>query len=319
MLQPGRKEYIDSLNELSNTYKDMGNITGVIRSEDFFAESVVEQKEKEFHRLFNWLKPVMEQFYTYEIEKEILLNSSEITLEHMKDDWKNYYDIIAHCSELLLMKLPRIFIYKGDGNFNVIISKDEKGTPFLILNDRFKEGISENEQYFILGQEISYIKRNNVIYRQIARDLPSFLADYIVDTLVSRVPVPVPAKFKKSAFTKIPVEKLIDMAKKATLSNYFLQWGKKITSDPKKANIIENMLTGIDETSDRCGLLCCGNIKDATVALVKNYLNKRNLDDVNIKELMEKDKKLQQRIIKLWKFALGKDFMELFTIMGKAH
>jgi len=109
------------------------------------------------------------------------------------------------------------------------------------------------------------------------------------------------------------------MAKKATLSNYFLQWGKKITSDPKKANIIENMLTGIDETSDRCGLLCCGNIKDATVALVKNYLNKRNLDDVNIKELMEKDKKLQQRIIKLWKFALGKDFMELFTIMGKAH
>ena len=314
MLQPGRKEYIDRLNDLSNTYKDMDHIAGVIKSEEIFTESVVEQKEKEFHRLFNWLKPVMEQFYTYEIEKEILLNSSEITQEHMNCDWKTYYEIIVHCSGLLLMKLPRIFIYKGESNFNVIISKDEKRNPFLILNYRFKEDISKNEQYFILGQEISYIKRNNVIYRQIARDLPSFLADYIIDALMSRVPVPIPSKFKKSSFTKIPVEKLIEMAKKATLSNYFLQWGRKITSDPKKANIIENMLTGIDETSDRCGLLCCGNIKDATVALVKNYLNKKNPDDVNIKELMEKDKKLKERIIKLWKFALGKDFMELFTI-----
>lgn len=159
---------------------------------------------------------------------------------------------------------------------------------------------------------MSYIKRNNVIYRQIARDLPSFLADCIVDALISRVPVPVPSKLKKSSFAKVPVEKLIEMAKKATLSNYFIQWGRKVTSDPKKKNIIENMLAGIDETSDRCGLLCCGNIKDATVALVKNYLN--NLEDVNIKELMEKDKKLKERIIKLWKFALGKDFMELFTI-----
>ncbi len=104
------------------------------------------------------------------------------------------------------------------------------------------------------------------------------------------------------------------MAKKATLSNYFLQWGRKITSDPKKANIIEHMIAGIDETSDRCGLLCCGNIKDATLALVKNYLNKKNLTDVNIKELLEKDKKLKERLTKLWKFALGKDFMKLFSI-----
>lgn len=314
MLQPGSKEYVDALNELIKNCKDIENITGVIKSEELFIESVVEKKEKEFYRLFNWLKPVMEKFYTYEIEHEILLNSSEITPEHMKDEWKNYYDIIVHCSGLLLMTLPRIYIYKGENNFNVIISKDDRGNPFLILNDSFKEGISENEQYFILGQEISYIKRNNVIYRQIARDLPSFLSDYIIDVIVSRVPVPIPSKLTKSSFAKIPVEKLIEMAKKATLSNYFLQWGRKITSDPKKKNIIENMLAGIDETSDRCGLLCCGNIKDATVALVKNYLNKRNLNDVNIKELLEKDKKLKERMIKLWKFALGKDFMELFTI-----
>jgi len=314
MLQPDSKEYGDALKELIENCKDIENITGVIKSEDIFNESVVEQKEKEFNRLFSWLRPVMEQFYTYEIDKEILLNSSEITPEHMKDERNNYYDIIVHCSELLLMALPRIYIYKGDNNFNVIISKDDKGNPFLILNDSFRESISENEQYFILGQEISYIKRNNVIYRQIARDLPSFLADYIIDAIVSRVPVPIPSKLKKSSFTKVPVEKLIEMAKKATLSNYFLQWGRKITSDPQKKNIIEHMITGIDETSDRCGLLCCGNIKDATVALVKNYLNKRNLNEVNIKELLEKDKKLEERLTKLWKFAMGKDFMELFTI-----
>ncbi|MEQ8223416.1 MAG: tetratricopeptide repeat protein [Candidatus Eremiobacterota bacterium] len=314
ILQPDSKEYVNALKELIENCKDIENITGVIKSEDIFTESVVEQKEKEFNRLFNCMRPVMEQFYNYEIDKDILLNSSEITPEHMKDEWKNYYDIIFHCSELLLMALPRIYIYKGDNNFNVIISKDDKGNPFLILNDSFREGISENEQYFILGQEISYIKRNNVIYRQIARDLPSFLADYIIDAIISRVPVPIPSKLKKSSFTKVPVEKLIEMAKKATLSNYFIQWGRKITSDPKKANIIENMLAGIDETSDRCGLLCCGNIKDATLALVKNYLNKRNLNDVHIKDLLEKDKKLRERLIKLWKFALGKDFMKLFTI-----
>ncbi len=317
ILQSENKEYSDSLNELIKNCKDIENITGVIKSEDIFNESVVEQKEKEFNRLFNWMKPVMEQFYTYEIDKEILLNSNEITPEHIKDEWKNYYDIIVHCSELLLMALPRIYIYKGENNFNVIISKDDKGNSFLILNDSFREGISENEQYFILGQEISYIKRNNVIYRQIARDLPSFLADYIIDVIVSRVPVPIPSKLKKSSFTKVPVEKLIEMAKKATLSNYFLQWGRKITSDPKKKNIIEHMITGIDETSDRCGLLCCGNIKDATLALVKNYLNKRNLTEINIKELLEKDKKLKERLTKLWKFALGKDFMKLFTIISQ--
>jgi len=35
---------------------------------------------------------------------------------------------------------------------------------------------------------------------------------------------------------------------------------------------------------------------------------------LTIKELLEKDKKLKERLTKLWKFALGKDFMKLFSI-----
>jgi len=312
-----QKEYLEGLNELKNLYSPINNLQIIINSDRIFDELIVVQKEKEFLRLFNWIKPILEQFYTYEIDKEILLNSGEVIPEHLNPMNREFYQVIEDCSKILKMKRPDIYIYNGKVNFNIILSENEK-SAFMIINSQIKDYTSEKERYFILGQELTHIKRNNIIYRQLSRDLPAFLSEFIIDTIVSNVPLPLPKNLRKSSFTKIPLGKLTEIIKKATLSTYFLQWTRKVTRDHQKVNAVENMFNGLQETADRCGFLSCGSLREATNSLIKYQCNLwKNFNEINIKDLLEKDKALQQRIIKLWKFALGKDFMGLFRILKK--
>jgi len=278
-----------------------------IKKENDFNNAVISEKEKDEKAILTYMKPLMEQFYSHEIDKEILLDSSPIG--ENSPLWADVYDIIKICCERLLTDIPRSYIYNGDKAFRIIMNKDNNDSPFIIINGNFIKGLSEGEKKFILGQAICHIKKDNIIYKQLSENIPVLLANYIIRSMVNRIPLPVPKKLE-NFFKKIPVNKFLENMKNDKLSSFILDNYKKIKKEPDKKNIIENMMEGIEETSDRCGFICCGNIKSATKGLIKSIYDKI-FDEEEIKKLLDENINLQKRVVRLWKFSLDKDIRKL--------
>jgi len=308
-------EAMDRLLNLNKEYLDVFNKRKPVISEKRFEEFLICKWETDFNRLFYWLKPVLEQFYSHTIDNDILLNSTDIT-EKTQDPF--YYEIstiISSCSKIILSDIPKVFLYRGKEVFTIILNKDKEDKPFMIINYDFINKASSNEKYFILGQHICYLKRDNIVYKHLSKNLPVLLAEFIVATLVSRIPIPIPKSLSNKC-KNIPIDQFVGQLKNATLPSYFQDWAKTILKDKNRSNIIENMIQGIDQTADQCGFLCCGNVNTAVTTLVRQQTDvwDKPLKPGDIIRVMKKDQSVKKRIINLCKFALNRTFLDIFKV-----
>jgi len=313
LLDPTRKETFEVEKKRNFDYPLTLDKRLPVGSEEKFETLLVHQSDRELSRLFDWTKAVLEQFYTYEIDKDILLNCIQITGTEKDGGKKAIYRIIEYCCKILLTEMPKVYVYRGKGDFEVNISKDKEKNPFIIINHDFMDKASLPEKYFIAGRNISYLKRDNVIYKQFGRDLPVLMADFIITTVVTTIPVPIPGSLS-SKLKEIPLDKILKQLKDSALPSYFQEWSKKVLKEKNMEGVIEKMLRGLDITADRCGLICCSHAGAAATALLKGRqrLWDKPPDTKEIRGIIEKDRDLQERLIHLWKFALLPEFLEIF-------
>ena len=294
-----------------NSYSDLIEKRLPIVSDEKFEELVIHQNDKEFTGLFGWTKTTVEQFYTYEIDKDVLLNCVQVTEKSTGEKKKEIYGIIKYCCNILLTDMPGIYIYSGKEEFETAISKNKEKKAFIIVNQDFLDRANVPEKHFIIGRNICFIKKDNIIYKQFSMDLPALIADFIINTVVTTIPLPIP---KKMNIKNLPVEKVLKHLKDSALPTYFQDWSKKVINEKNMIGVIEKMLKGLEITADRTGLICCANLEAATTALIKYSQNNwlKTTKGKEFKTILEKDKNLRERLINLWKFALQPEFLEIF-------
>jgi Zn-dependent protease with chaperone function len=150
------------------------------------------------------------------------------------------YKILLDCCEILDIEvIPHLYIIPGEVNSYTI----GVNQPIIVITNELVDSFTDEELYFIIGHQLSYIKTESLLYQQVATSFNSVMS------------------------AGAGVIKLFTSPIKAAIG----AWEKMA-----------------HYTADRCGLLCCQNIDDASRALIKLAgMPARFYDDISIESFKE--------------------------------
>lgn len=172
------------------------------------------------------------------------------------------YKIGEECARRLGIGIPQIFV-----TFSPILNgftlATEDVAPVVILSSALVEGMSANELKFVIGHECGHIHNLHGVYNTAVQILTNELASVV--------------------FRNFPLPFWVYQVTRLSVFLFFARWSRFA-----------------EATCDRAGLICCGDLTDAQMALAKLAVGGgRRLSKINLEEYVKQIEQVRSSPIRL--------------------
>ncbi|NJN91033.1 MAG: M48 family metallopeptidase [Leptolyngbyaceae cyanobacterium SL_5_14] len=182
------------------------------------------------------------------------------------------YAIGEECAHRLGIGIPQIFICSALEGHACTIATDDV-TPMIILSSGIVERLELEELKFVIGHECGHIHNLHGVYNTAVELMTNALIRMVLDQFVA---------------TGLP--NLLDAAEKVIhggIMLFLLRWSRCA-----------------EITCDRAGLICCGDLNTANVALAKLITGGGDrLKNINIQEFINQVRTVQSTPVRLLELA----------------
>jgi Zn-dependent protease with chaperone function len=182
------------------------------------------------------------------------------------------YAIGEECARRLGIGIPQIFICSALEGYACTIATDDV-TPMIILSSGIVERLEMEELKFVIGHECGHIHNLHGVYNTAVELMTNALIRMVLQQFVA---------------TGLP--NLLDAAEKVIhggIMLFLLRWSRCA-----------------EITCDRAGLICCGDLNTANVALAKLITGGGDrLKNINIQEFINQVRTVQSTPVRLLELA----------------
>jgi len=182
------------------------------------------------------------------------------------------YAIGEECARRLGIGIPQIFICSALEGYACTIATDDV-TPMIILSSGIVERLELEELKFVIGHECGHIHNLHGVYNTAVELMTNSLIRMVLEQFVA---------------TGLP--NLLDAAEKVIhggIMLFLLRWSRCA-----------------EITCDRAGLICCGDLNTANVALAKLITGGGDrLKNINIQEFINQVRTVQSTPVRLLELA----------------
>lgn len=180
--------------------------------------------------------------------------------------YSNIYALGEDCAHRLGIGVPQIFIQR-DSNSDAYTFATDDVAPIIVLSSQIVESFTPEELKFVIGHECGHIHNLHGVYNTVSEIMTNQLAERILQA--------------------VPTQGVLDLFVQGGLTIFFKRWSRYA-----------------EITCDRAGLICCGDVNTAEIALVKLITGGGNaLQNINIDEYrqqMSKNPSAPIRLIELF-------------------
>jgi Zn-dependent protease with chaperone function len=145
--------------------------------------------------------------------------------------YPNIYALGEDCAHRLGIGVPQIFIQRGSESDAYTFATDDLA-PIIVLSNQIAESFTPEELKFVIGHECGHIHNLHGVYNTVSEIMTNQLAEGILRS--------------------VPTQGVLDLFVQGGLTIFFKRWSRYA-----------------EITCDRAGLICCGDVNTAEIALVK--------------------------------------------------
>jgi Zn-dependent protease with chaperone function len=145
--------------------------------------------------------------------------------------YPSIYALGEDCAHKLGIGVPQIFIQNGSDSDAYTFATDDIA-PIIVLSSQIVESFTPEELKFVIGHECGHIHNLHGVYNTVIEIMTNQLA--------------------KGILQSVPTQGVLDLFVQGGLTIFFKRWSRYA-----------------EITCDRAGLICCGDVNTAEIALVK--------------------------------------------------